>query len=65
MAKVRNLGLPKVSRMSVIIGTLAVILGLVLASQGVVQTFATTLEVSPLDQSITSAGGAPTRRRRR
>ncbi len=42
---------------------LAVILGLVLASQGVVQTFATALEVSPLDQSITPAGGAPTAQR--
>lgn len=34
MANVRNLGLPKVSRMSVIIGTLAVILGLIAALVG-------------------------------
>ncbi len=34
MAKVRNLGLPKMSRMSVIIGTLAVILGLIAALVG-------------------------------
>jgi phospholipid/cholesterol/gamma-HCH transport system substrate-binding protein len=34
MASMRNLGLPKVSRMSVIIGTLAVILGLIAALVG-------------------------------
>ena len=34
MANVRNVGLPKVSRMSVIIGTLAVILGLIAALVG-------------------------------
>lgn len=34
MANVRNLGLPKMSRMSVIIGTLAVILGLIAALVG-------------------------------
>lgn len=34
MANMRNLGLPKVSRMSVIIGTLAVILGLIAALVG-------------------------------
>ena len=42
---------------------LAVILGLALASQGVVQTFATSLEVSPLDQSTAPAGAAPTTQR--
>ena len=42
---------------------LAVLLGLLLASQGVVQTFATTLDSAPLDQSITPAGAAPTTQR--
>ena len=42
---------------------LAVILGLLLASQGVVQTFATTLEVSPLDQSTARSGAASTTQR--
>jgi K+-transporting ATPase ATPase A chain len=35
---------------------LAVLLALVLASQGVVQSFATSLDVVPLDRSITEAG---------
>ena len=42
---------------------LAVLLGLVLASQGVVQTFGTQLEVTTLDESVTPEGTAPSRQR--
>ena len=42
---------------------LAMFLALTLASQGVVQTFATTLDVLPLDQSTNPAGAPPVRQR--